>query len=66
MEAALRSIDPHTIVPTYLAYPAIKGVGIYLLGDAAWSVVQPKLTGSATWDDFKEQVEAHFGMSESR
>ena len=65
MEAALCSINPGTILPSYLAYPAIKGVGIYLLGDAAWSVVQKKLTVSATWDDFKEQVEAHFGMSES-
>ena len=66
MEAALRSIDLHMIVLSYLAYHTIKGVGIYLLGDAAWSVVQPKLMVSAAWDYFKEQVEAHFGMSESR
>ena len=66
MEAALRSIDPRMFAPSYLAYPTIKGVGIHLLGDAAWSVVQPKLTGSVTWDDFKEQIEAHFGVSESR
>ena len=66
MEAALCSFDPRMTVSNYLAYPTIKGVAIYLLGDAAWSVVQPKLMGSATWDDFKEQVEAHFGMSESQ
>ena len=57
MEAALHSIDLHTIVLSYLAYPTLKAVGIYLLGDAAWSVVQPKLMVSTIWDDFKEQVE---------
>ena len=44
----------------------IQVLGMYLLGDAAWAVIQPSLLPTTTWQSFKQMVEAQFGLSHSQ
>lgn len=45
---------------------AIHALGMYILGDAAWAVIQPSLDSTTTWRSFKALVEAQFGLSRPR
>ena len=58
VEAAIQSIDPSTIHCAALNVTAIQALGMYLLGDAAWAVIQPSLDSTTTWRSFKALVEA--------
>ena len=42
---------------------AIAAMGMYILGDTVWAVVEPSVDAGTTWDSFKASVESPFKLS---